>query len=46
MVQKRLLLVQVVGKDLAVNLVKYYIHADYAAGRHQVRVDMLNKMLH
>ena len=35
----------VVGKDLAVNLVKYYIHDDYAAGRHQVRVDMLNKML-
>ena len=35
----------IVGKDLAVNLVKYYIHADYAAGRHQVRVDMLNKML-
>lgn len=35
----------IVGDTLALSLVNAYVHADYAAGRHQVRVDMMNKML-
>lgn len=35
----------IVGETLALSLVNAYVHADYAAGRHQVRVDMMNKML-
>ncbi len=35
----------IVGKRLAEELVDAYLNADYAAGRHQIRVDMLNKML-
>lgn len=37
--------VDIVGKALAKSLVKSYINSNYAGGRHQVRVDMLNKML-
>lgn len=37
--------VDIVGKALAESLVKSYINSHYAGGRHQVRVDMLNKML-
>ena len=35
----------IVGETLAVALVNAYVHAKYEAGRHQVRVDMMNKML-
>ena len=35
----------IVGETLALNLANIYVQADYAAGRHQVRVDMMNKML-
>lgn len=35
----------IVGETLALALANAYVHADYAAGRHQVRVDMMNKML-
>lgn len=35
----------IVGDTLTLSLVNAYVHADYAAGRHQVRVDMMNKML-
>lgn len=34
----------VVGEDVAINIVKRFIRAEYAGGRHQIRVDMLNKM--
>lgn len=35
---------KILGKELAKNIVKEYLSADYDGGRHQVRVDMLNKM--
>ncbi len=35
---------KIVGDELALNIVKEFLHADYDGGRHQVRVDMLNKM--
>jgi len=35
----------IVGEKLAENIVDAYIGAQYAGGRHQVRVDMLNEML-
>ncbi|SFH80003.1 galactose-6-phosphate isomerase subunit LacA [Pisciglobus halotolerans] len=35
----------IVGEKLALVLANAFAHADYAAGRHQVRVDMMNKML-
>lgn len=35
----------IVGVGLAKNIVDLYLSKDYSAGRHQVRVDMLNKML-
>ncbi len=35
---------EIVGKTLAMNIVKYFADADYEGGRHQIRVDMLNKM--
>lgn len=35
----------IVGEKLALVLANEYVHADYAAGRHQVRVDMMNRML-
>ncbi|WP_297376928.1 galactose-6-phosphate isomerase subunit LacA [uncultured Helcococcus sp.] len=34
----------IVGKELAKNIVKNFLEADYDGGRHQVRVDMLNAM--
>ena len=35
---------KVVGPELAQRIVDEFLAADYAAGRHQIRVDMLNKM--
>lgn len=35
---------KIVGKQLAKNIVKEFLTADYDGGRHQVRVDMLNEM--
>ncbi|MDN6625807.1 MAG: galactose-6-phosphate isomerase subunit LacA [Pisciglobus halotolerans] len=35
----------IIGETLALKLANIYVQADYAAGRHQVRVDMMNKML-
>lgn len=35
---------KIVGDELAKNIVKEFLSADYDGGRHQVRVDMLNKM--
>ncbi|GAB5054424.1 galactose-6-phosphate isomerase subunit LacA [Pediococcus parvulus] len=35
----------VVGEKLAYNIVQYYLNTEYAGGRHQVRLDMLNKMI-
>lgn len=35
---------QIVGNELAKNIAKAFVTADYDAGRHQVRVDMLNAM--
>jgi len=34
----------IVGKKLAEAIVDAYLEADYSGGRHQIRVDMLNKM--
>ena len=34
----------IVGERLAENIVKEFLEASYAGGRHQIRVDMLNKM--
>ncbi len=34
----------VVGDDVARKIAREFLKADYAAGRHQIRVDMLNKM--
>lgn len=36
---------EVVGKGLAEGIVDAFIQSEYAGGRHQIRVDMLNKML-
>lgn len=35
---------EIVGDELAKNIVKGFVSADYDGGRHQIRVDMLNKM--
>lgn len=35
---------EILGDELARNIVKEFLAADYDGGRHQVRVDMLNKM--
>lgn len=35
----------IVGEKLAEALADAYLQSEYAGGRHQVRVDMLNKML-
>lgn len=35
---------QIVGDGLAKNIVKSFIEGNYDGGRHQIRVDMLNKM--
>lgn len=34
----------VIGEELAKNCVDAYLNSEYAGGRHQVRIDMLNKM--
>ena len=36
---------KIVGSELALNIVKEFLEASYDGGRHQIRVDMLNKML-
>jgi galactose-6-phosphate isomerase len=36
---------QIVGDELAKNIVKNFLESNYSGGRHQIRVDMLNKML-
>ena len=35
---------KVVGPELALRIVDEFLAADYAAGRHQIHVDMLNRM--
>lgn len=35
---------EIVGEGLVKNIVKEFLAADYDGGRHQIRVDMLNKM--
>lgn len=35
---------QIVGVDVAKNIVKGFLDGKYDGGRHQIRVDMLNKM--
>ena len=35
----------IVGERLAEEIVDAYLRSEYAGGRHQIRVDMLNKML-
>lgn len=35
----------ILGEKLAEAIVNEYLKAEYAGGRHQIRVDMLNKML-
>ncbi len=35
---------EIVGIQLAKNIVDEFIKANYSAGRHQIRIDMLNKM--
>lgn len=35
----------IVGEQLAYSIVQRYLDTDYAGGRHQVRLDMLEKMI-
>ena len=35
----------IVGEKLAYSIVQQYLDTDYAGGRHQVRLDMLEKMI-
>lgn len=35
---------KIVGTELAKNIVKEFLKSNYDGGRHQIRVDMLNKM--
>lgn len=35
---------EIVGDELAKNIVKGFVNGKYDGGRHQIRVDMLNKM--
>ena len=35
---------KIVGSELALNIVKEFLEDSYDGGRHQIRVDMLNKM--
>lgn len=35
---------KIVGEELAKNISKEFVLGKYDAGRHQIRVDMLNKM--
>lgn len=34
----------IVGEELAKNCVDAYLKSEYAGGRHQIRIDMLNRM--
>lgn len=36
---------EIVGEQLAYSIVQRYLDTDYAGGRHQVRLDMLEKMI-
>lgn len=36
---------EIVGNKLAESIVDSFLSSEYAGGRHQIRVDMLNKML-
>ena len=36
---------KIVGEELAKSCVKAFVQSKYSGGRHQIRVDMLNKML-
>lgn len=35
---------EIIGDELAKNIVKGFVNGHYDGGRHQIRVDMLNKM--
>lgn len=35
---------EIVGPGVAKNIAKGFVEGDYDGGRHQIRVDMLNKM--
>lgn len=35
---------EIVGEELAKNIAKGFVNGQYDGGRHQIRVDMLNKM--
>lgn len=35
---------EIVGDELAINIVNAFVTGKYDGGRHQIRVDMLNKM--
>ena len=35
---------EIVGDTLAKNIAKEFVNGHYDGGRHQIRVDMLNKM--
>lgn len=35
----------IVGEKLAFSIVQHYLDTDYAGGRHQIRLDMLEKMI-
>ena len=35
---------EIIGKSVALSIVDRFINHDYAGGRHQIRIDMLNKM--
>ncbi|KRL63533.1 galactose-6-phosphate isomerase subunit LacA [Lactobacillus psittaci] len=35
----------IVGEQLAYSIVQHYLDTDYAGGRHQIRLDMLEKMI-
>ncbi|CYU72290.1 galactose-6-phosphate isomerase subunit LacA [Streptococcus suis] len=35
---------EIVGEGIAKNIVKGFVEGEYDGGRHQIRVDMLNKM--
>lgn len=35
---------KIIGSELAFNIVSQFLNSSYEGGRHQIRVDMLNKM--
>ncbi|MGL4647730.1 MAG: RpiB/LacA/LacB family sugar-phosphate isomerase [Mycoplasmoidaceae bacterium] len=35
----------IIGYELAKNIIKQFLESDYSGGRHQVRIDMLHKIL-